>query len=87
MKGTIKYYLREIVDSNYFEKIIIVLIILNMIVMAITYEGCSEQLSNFLKSINYLFSIIFLIECVLKLFAYGVRPYFHISWNKFDFLL
>ena len=87
MKGTIKYYLREIVDSNYFEKIIIVLIILNMIVMAITYEGCSEQLSNFLKSINYLFSIIFLIECVLKLFAYGVRPYFHISWNKFDFFV
>jgi hypothetical protein len=24
---------------------------------------------------------------LLKLLAYGIKPYFHISWNKFDFAL
>ena len=87
MKGTFKYFLRKIVDSDIFENIIMVLIFLNMIVMALTYEGCSENYSNFLKSFNYLFNFIFMFECLLKLIAYGIKPYFYSSWNKFDFVI
>ena len=87
MKGTIKSILREFVDSEIFENFIIIVIILNMILMCISYDGCSEKLTNFLRSFNYLFICIFIIECLLKLFAYGIKPYFHISWNKFDFIL
>ena len=87
MKGTIKSILRDFVDSEIFENFIIIVIILNMILMCISYDGCSEKLSNFLRSFNYLFICIFIGECILKLLAYGIKPYFHISWNKFDFIL
>ena len=58
-----------------------------MILMAISFDGSSAKLSNYLKTLNYFFTIIFIIECLLKLFAYGIKPYFHISWNKFDFFV
>ena len=87
MKGTIRYYLRELVDNEIFENTIIFIIILNMILMAISYDGSSANFANFLKTLNYFFTIIFIIECLLKLFAYGIKPYFHLSWNKFDFFV
>ena len=87
INGTFRYYLREIVDNEIFENIIIIIIFLNMILMSLTYEGCSEKLTNVLKFFNYLFSFIFMLECFVKLVAYGIRPYFHISWNKFDFFI
>ena len=58
-----------------------------MILMSLTYEGCSEKLTTVLKFFNYLFTFIFMLECFVKLVAYGIRPYFHISWNKFDFFI
>ena len=87
MKGTIKYYLREFVDNDIFQYTIIFIILLNMILMAVSYDGSSANLANLLKTLNYFFTIIFIIECLLKLFAYGIKPYFHISWNKFDFFV
>lgn len=35
---------------------------------------------------NYVFTIIFLIEAILKLIAFG-GSYFNNSWNKFDFFV
>ena len=87
MKGTIKYYLRNIVDSEIFENGIMIIIFLNMIFMLLTYDGCHENLTNVLRIINYLFTSIFIAECVLKLFAYGIKAYFYVSWNKFDFFI
>ena len=87
MKGTIKYYLREFVDNEIFENAIIFIILLNMILMASSYDGSSANFSNMLKTLNYFFTAIFIIECLLKLFAYGIKAYFHLSWNKFDFFV
>ena len=87
MKGTIKYYLREFVDNDIFQYTMMVIILLNMILMAISFDGSSANLSNLLKTLNYFFTIIFIIECLLKIFAYGIKPYFHITWNKFDFFV
>ena len=87
MKGTIKYYLREFVDNDIFQYAMMAIILLNMILMAVSYDGSSANISNLLKTLNYFFTIIFIIECLLKMFAYGIRPYFHIGWNKFDFFV
>jgi len=35
---------------------------------------------------GYAFSVIFLTECIFKLFAYG-DTYFKNSWNRFDFVV
>jgi len=40
----------------------------------------------FLDLTGWVFTFIFLVECVLKLIAYG-KTYFNNSWNKFDFMV
>ena len=87
MKGTIKSYLRAFVDSEIFENSIMIIIGLNTILMCLSHDGSSEKFINILKAFNNFFTFIFIFECLLKLFAYGIRPYFLISWNKFDFFI
>ena len=87
MEGTLKSKLRNFVDSDSFETAIMIVIVLNMFTMCLSYDGCSERLINLLKSLNYLFTFVFILECVLKLFTFGIKPYFHVSWNKFDFFV
>lgn len=40
-----------------------------------------------LSIVNYVLSGIFLIECVVKIVAFGPRNYFQYNANKFDFVL
>jgi hypothetical protein len=40
-----------------------------------------------LKISNYVFSLVFLMEALIKLFALGFKSYFHNPWNKFDFFV
>ena len=87
MKGTFKSILRDVVDSEIFENCIMAVIFLNMIIMCLSFDGCSERWTQSLKTLNYLFTSIFIVECILKILGYGIKPYFHITWNKFDFIL
>lgn len=35
---------------------------------------------------NYIFTLIFIVEAILKLIGFG-KSYFHNTWNKFDFFV
>ncbi len=85
--GTIKYYLRMAADSAILDNGIMIIIFLNMIVMAMNYEGCDAGYEKFLTTLNIFFTSIFIAECVLKLLGYGVIGYFYFGWNKFDFFV
>jgi len=50
-------------------------IVLNIIVMALKYETAGETYSTILLYLNLAFTVIFIIEAVLKILAYG-RMYF-----------
>ncbi|XP_053380538.1 voltage-dependent calcium channel type A subunit alpha-1-like isoform X4 [Mercenaria mercenaria] len=39
-----------------------------------------------LISINIVFTVLFTIECILKLLAFGIKNYFRDAWNIFDFV-
>ena len=54
--------------------------------MALSYEGAPLSWEAFLEFTNYIFTTIFFLECVLKLFAYQ-RAYFYTNWNRFDFFV
>ena len=54
--------------------------------MALSYEGAPEGWVDFLEVTNYIFTVIFIVEASLKLFAYG-RSYFDTAWNRFDFFV
>ena len=86
-RGTFKYYLREFADSSFLDNFIMGCIFLNMVSMAMNYENCHENYNQALTIVNYVFTGIFIAECVLKLLAYFPRAYFHSAWNRFDFFV
>jgi len=59
-------------------------IVLNMIQMSLTHEGATSNFEMGLRMANYIFTVVFLIEMILKLLAYECS-YFQTDWNKFDF--
>ncbi|NWV74624.1 SCN5A protein, partial [Dasyornis broadbenti] len=79
-------FLFDIVTTQTFDVVIMVLICLNMITMMVeTYEQ-SETKTNVLNKINILFVTIFTAECVLKLLALR-QYYFSNAWNIFDLVV
>ena len=86
-KGTWRYYLREFCDSSFLDNFIMVIIILNMITMAIGFENSPPAYEELLTILNYIFTGIFIAECLLKLVGLGLPAYFHTFWNRFDFFV
>jgi hypothetical protein len=70
----------------HFDEFIMLCILLNTIVMAIQFWGAPYVYVQFIDISNYTFGGIFLIECIVKLTAYGTR-YFTSGWNVFDFCI
>ena len=83
-KGSIRYYLREFADSSFLDNFIMGCIVLNMITMALNYDTSDPKYDLALTYVNYIFTGIFIVECIIKLLAYGIS-YFHSGWNRFDF--
>lgn len=79
-------WLWKIINTDAFDITIMSFIILNMLQMATTYEGQPAGMDIFLRITNYIFTTVFLIECILKLLVYGTS-YFQTTWNKFDFFV
>ena len=76
----------KLVNHRIFEISIMSCIMLNMLQMAVLFEGYSNAVGSFLKFTNYIFTVIFLVEAILKMIAYG-RHYFGTGWNRFDFFV
>jgi len=55
--------------------------------MTLAYEGSGEEYNIILEKISVVCTIIFIIEAVLKLTAFGFEEYFYDNWNKFDFFV
>ena len=60
----------KIVNSSLFDNTIMIFIVLNMIQMACNFEGASVSTDNALSVSNYIFTTVFLFECVIKLMVY-----------------
>ena len=86
-KGTYLYFLRELADNPLLDNFIMIVIFLNMVFMAFNFEGSSAGFNKFLSIVNYIFTGIFILECIIKLLGYGFKPYFHSGWNRFDFFV
>lgn len=50
------------------------------------HENQSTGFTKFMDFTNYIFTFIFLVEAILKLFAFG-KSYFKNAWNQFDFFV
>jgi voltage-gated sodium channel len=69
------------------DRFIILIILLNSAIILI--EGFRFDFADNvgLVVLDHIFTIIFVIELIVKVKVYGVKGYFNSNWNKFDFIL
>ncbi|CAL8106991.1 unnamed protein product [Calicophoron daubneyi] len=100
--GSVKYRIWRLVVSSPFEYYIMMMIALNTLTLMMKYyrpdhmdSGSStpdidtQKYQNYCSTLVYLntaFTIMFTMECVLKLIAFGPKSYFRDRWNTFDFI-
>ena len=75
-----------ICEHRYFEYMILVCICLNTLVLAIAGIDVPKQYRDYTEYANFAFSVVFLLEAIIKLLAFGTR-YFRDNWNIFDFII
>jgi hypothetical protein len=77
----------QVVASDTFETIIMVLVMLNIACLAVYHVGMSEALTVLLFWISMTFTVIFTIEVIVKLIGLGIKQYFRDPWCMFDFFV
>lgn len=85
-QGKARKLIYDLVSSTKFEWLILTVISLNTIVLCIKWPGMSPLVEQITDTLNSIFLIIFVIEALIKIVAFGKR-YFKDSWNKFDFFI
>lgn len=73
----------NLVVNPWFERFIMVSIILNTFVLCFKWYGQDEKIERINEIINYIFAIIFTLELIFKLVGFGKR-FFKDGWNQFD---
>jgi hypothetical protein len=74
-------------NNKYFDYTILSVIVLNVVVMAMSYEGAPASYTGALEMLNLIFTSVFICEAIIKLIALGLGGYFYYSWNVFDFFV
>ena len=80
-------YVFDIVTTDKFDGIIMGAIMLSTLFMACEKVGASDAWNDMLWGANMVFTVIFLLEAIAKLFALGPPRYFRDGWNQFDFVV
>ena len=82
--------LSRLVHSTWFEGFIFTVIVLNAVVLGLeTYSSIVDRYGDTLYLLNEIFLGIFIVEILLRIGAYGSKPwnYFRSGWNVFDFVV
>ncbi|KAM4716306.1 voltage-dependent T-type calcium channel subunit alpha-1G isoform 3-T3 [Anableps anableps] len=76
--------IHKMCTSHYLDLFITIVIGLNVITMSMEHYEQPKELDNALKICNYIFTLIFVLESVFKLVAFGFRRFFKDKWNQLD---
>ncbi|XP_031416611.1 voltage-dependent T-type calcium channel subunit alpha-1G isoform X4 [Clupea harengus] len=79
-----RLFIHKMCTSQYLDLFITVVIALNVITMSMEHYHQPRVLNEALKICNYIFTIIFVMESVFKLVAFGFRRFFKDRWNQLD---
>ncbi|XP_077579736.1 voltage-dependent R-type calcium channel subunit alpha-1E [Stigmatopora nigra] len=85
-RQTFQYKLWHFVASPSFEYTVLVMIALNTVVLMMKYHSAPTAYDTVLKHLNTAFTVLFSMECILKIMAFGFVNYFRDTWNIFDFI-
>ncbi|XP_026180719.1 voltage-dependent T-type calcium channel subunit alpha-1I [Mastacembelus armatus] len=76
--------LRRIVESKYFNRGIMIAILVNTLSMGIEYHEQPEELTDVLEISNIVFTSMFVLEMGFMLLAFGLFGYIRNPYNIFD---
>ena len=81
--------LRAALESKWFERVLMALILANLVVLAIMdpLQDASSVRNTIVDRAEWVFLACFTLEAVVKICAYGPRQYFGSAWNVMDFAL
>ncbi|XP_059351423.1 voltage-dependent calcium channel type A subunit alpha-1-like isoform X2 [Daphnia carinata] len=85
-RESFKYKIWRVVVSTPFEYFIMTLIVLNTLLLMMKYYEAPPALADILAYMNLIFTMLFSLECILKLAAFGIKNFFKDPWNTFDFV-
>ncbi|XP_077068641.1 voltage-dependent T-type calcium channel subunit alpha-1I isoform X5 [Siphateles boraxobius] len=80
----IRVKLWGIVESKYFNRGIMIAILINTISMGIEHHNQPDELTDVLEICNIVFTSMFTLEMILKLTAFGFFSYLRNPYNIFD---
>ncbi len=79
--------IKKLVENQIFSNFILIVILINAVVMGLqTSAKLEASIGHIMGMIDLVCLIIFTVEIVLKLMAYGIR-FFTDGWNIFDFVI
>uniref|UniRef100_A0A8C9BNY1 Calcium voltage-gated channel subunit alpha1 H n=1 Tax=Phocoena sinus TaxID=42100 RepID=A0A8C9BNY1_PHOSS len=76
--------IHSLCTSHYLDLFITFIIGVNVITMSMEHYNQPKSLDEALKYCNYVFTIVFVFEALLKLVAFGFRRFFKDRWNQLD---
>ncbi|XP_062868964.1 voltage-dependent T-type calcium channel subunit alpha-1H [Trichomycterus rosablanca] len=79
-----RLYIHTLCTNHYLDLFITFIICINVVTMSIEHYDQPTYLDEALKYCNYIFTVFFVLEALLKLVAFGVRRFFKDRWNQLD---
>ncbi|XP_036413162.1 voltage-dependent T-type calcium channel subunit alpha-1H [Colossoma macropomum] len=79
-----RLYIHTLCTNHYLDLFITVIIGINVLTMSMEHYNQPKRLEEALKYFNYGFTLVFVIEAILKLVAFGFRRFFKERWNQLD---
>ena len=83
-KSKIAKTCRNLIRTKTFNRIVILLIILNTLALIIDHHGQPQMMEDVLGILNIVFIVSFTLEMVLKIIGLSLMTYLHNGWNGFD---
>ena len=79
----------QLIENKYFEGVVLVLILISSFMMTLEdiWYDTNPVLIDFLYYLDRIFTVVFFIETVLKLYSMGFIKYFGNAWCWLDFII
>ena len=77
----------QVATHKYFEQLVTLVIITNMVVLCTQHEGQSERWDRAQYIGNTVCTGLFVLEAVIKVLGYYPKAYFSEAWHRFDFTI
>ncbi|KPP76169.1 hypothetical protein Z043_104508 [Scleropages formosus] len=80
----VRLYIHTLCTNHYLDIFITIIIAVNVVTMSLEHYNQPRYLEEALKYCNYFFTVVFVLEALLKFVAFGFRRFFKDRWNQLD---